>query len=67
MTTLAILLVLTGIGPILLFVLWIASRNSSAVRERLRGLYAALPDRVQDQIDRISLLRRLRQALLQED
>lgn len=67
MTTLAVLLVLTGIGPILLFVLWIASRNSRAVRERLRGLYAALPDRVREQIERISLLRRIRRALLQED
>ncbi len=65
MTVLAILLVLTGIGPLLFLVLWILSRNSSAVRERLRGLYAALPDRSRNRIEQISLLDWIRRTLLQ--
>jgi hypothetical protein len=65
LTTLAILLVLTGIGPALFLVLWISSRNSRAVRYRLRDLYAALPDRVRNRIEQISVLEWIRRTLLQ--
>ena len=65
MTTLAILLVLTGIGPALFVVLWISSRNSRAVRERLRGFYAALPDGLRNWIEQISVLDWIRRTLLQ--
>ncbi len=67
MTPLAILLVLSGIGPLLLLVLWIASRNSRAVRERLRGYYAALPGRVRSRIEHTGVLYRIRRALLRDD
>jgi hypothetical protein len=65
MTALATLLVLTGIGPLLLLALWILSRKSRAVRKRLRGLYAALPDRARNQIERTSPLDWIRRTLLQ--
>jgi hypothetical protein len=65
MTVLAILLVLTGIGLLLFLALWILSRKSRAVRKRLRGLYAALPDRARNRIERTSPLDWIRRTLLQ--
>ena len=66
MTTLAFLLVLSGIGPVLFLVLWLASRRNRVVRERLRGLYEALPDRLRNRIEQTPLLHRIKRALLQE-
>jgi hypothetical protein len=65
-TLVAILLVLSGIGPGLFLVLWLASRKNSAVRERLRGLYEALPDRQRNRIEQTPVLHRLKRALLQD-
>ena len=62
----AILLVLSGIGPGLFLVLWLTSRKNSAVRERLRALYEALPDRQRNRIEQTPLLHRLKRALLQD-
>ena len=66
MTPLALLLVLSGIGPVLFLVLWLASRKNSAVRERLRSLYEALPERLHNRIEQTPLLHRIKRALLQE-
>ena len=66
MSPLALLLVLSGIGPVLFLVLWLASRKNSAVRERLRGLYEALPERLRNRIEQTPLLHRIKRALLQE-